>query len=201
MSGCGCNIEIRELQEKKTLYLVLGINTFMFFFEIALGFLAQSTGLIADSLDMLADALVYSISLYAVGRDSALKGRAALLSGYTQIALAVLVLMDILRRFFFGSEPMADWMMGVGALALTANLSCLILISKHRQGDPHMRASWIFSKNDVLANIGIIFSGWLVWQLGSRLPDLLIGSLLAGMVCRGGLQIIRETRAWRKEGR
>lgn len=55
MSGCGCNIQICESQEKKTLYLVLGINTFMFFFEIALGFLAQSTGLIADSLDMLAE--------------------------------------------------------------------------------------------------------------------------------------------------
>ena len=40
----------------------------MFLTEIILGWLAESTGLIADSLDMLADAGVYGLSLYAVGK-------------------------------------------------------------------------------------------------------------------------------------
>ena len=35
----------------------------------------------------------------------------------------------------------------VGVVALAANVSCLLLLAKHREGGIHMRASWIFSTN------------------------------------------------------
>lgn len=192
MSGCGCEIEARNEEERKTLLVVLGINAFMFVFELAIGLLAQSTGLIADSLDMLADASVYTISLYAVGKSDTLKNKSAKLSGFAQILLALLVLADVLRRFFLGSDPVSAIMMGVGLIALVANAICLSLIAKHRDGGVHMRASFIFSKNDVIANIGVIVAGALVWGLDSRYPDLVIGSVIAIIVLRGGFQILRE---------
>lgn len=192
MSGCGCEMQARDEQERKTLRIVLGINAFMFVFEFALGLLAESTGLIADSLDMFADASVYSLSLYAVGKSSALKGKAATLSGGVQIALALLVLVDVLRRFIVGSDPVSGLMMSVGVIALIANSICLRLISKHRDGGVHMRASVIFSTNDVIANIGVILSGALVWALGSRYPDLVIGLAIAVVVLRGGIRILKE---------
>ncbi|MDD2701349.1 MAG: cation transporter [Sideroxydans sp.] len=198
MAGCGCEMEARNEQERRTLRIVLGINALMFVFEIVLGWLAQSTGLIADSLDMLADALVYAISLYAVGRADALKDRAATLSGVLQMGLAVLVLADVLRRFIYGSEPVSMLMMSVGAVALVANSICLMLIAKHRDGGVHMRASLIFSANDVIANLGVIVSGGLVWLLGSRFPDLAIGFIIAGLVLYGGIRILREVAAHRK---
>ena len=193
MSGCGCEMEARNGQERKTLLLVLGINALMFVFEMVLGILAESTGLIADSLDMFADASVYAISLYAVGKSGDLKIKSAKLSGFTQIFLALLVLADVLRRFILGSDPVSALMMAVGVIALLANATCLWLIAKHRDGGVHMRASLIFSKNDVIANIGVILSGVLVWTLGSRYPDLVIGFVIAVIVLRGGLQILKET--------
>lgn len=192
MSGCGCEMEARNEQERKTLLLVLGINAFMFLFEMAIGLLAQSTGLIADSLDMLADASVYAISLYAVGKSAALQIKSAKLSGFAQIFLSLFVLADVLRRFILGSDPVSALMMGVGAIALVANAICLSLIAKHRDGGVHMRASLIFSKNDVIANLGVISAGALVWALDSRYPDLGIGSVIAIIVFRGGLQILKE---------
>ncbi len=39
----------------------------MFLLEVAIGWFAQSTALLADSLDMLADAAVFAIALLAVG--------------------------------------------------------------------------------------------------------------------------------------
>ena len=192
MSGCGCEMEARDGRERKTLLLVLGINAFMFVFEMALGLLAQSSGLIADSLDMFADAFVYAISLYAVGKSSNLKTRAAKLSGIVQISLALMVIADVLRRCITGSEPVSALMMGVGCIALFANAACLLMISKHRDSGVHMRASLIFSANDVIANIGVILSGVLVWALGSRYPDLVIGFMIAAVVLRGGLKILKE---------
>ena len=70
----------------------------MFVFELALGWLAQSTGLIADSLDMFADAAVYAISLYAVGKSAALQAGSVRLSGFAQILLALLVLADVYNK-------------------------------------------------------------------------------------------------------
>lgn len=172
--------------------IVLVINAFMFVFELVLGLIAESTGLIADSLDMFADASVYSISLYAVGKTAALKGKAARLSGILQSILAFLVFFDVIRRFILGSEPVSILMMGVGVIALIANSICLALISKHRDGEVHMRASVIFSTNDVIANIGVIVSGALVWALGSRYPDFVIGFIIAAVVLRGGIHILRE---------
>ena len=192
MSGCGCEMEARNEQERKTLLIVLGINAFMFFVEMTLGLLAQSTGLIADSLDMLADATVYAISLYAIGKSDVLKVKSARFSGFAQMFLSLLVLADVLRRFILGSDPVSTLMMGVGVIALVANVICLSLIAKHRDGGVHMRASLIFSKNDVIANLGVIAAGALVWVLGSRYPDLVIGSVIAIIVFRGGLQILKE---------
>jgi len=194
MSGCECEINVTNVREKRTLLIVLAINAFMFVFELVLGLIAESTGLVADSLDMFADASVYSISLYAVGKSASLKGTAAKISGMVQSILAFLVLFDVLRRFILGSEPISILMIGVGAMALIANSICLALISRHRDGGVHMRASVIFSTNDVIANIGVILSGVLVCAIGSRYPDLIIGLGISAVVLRGGFRIMKEAR-------
>ena len=198
MAGCGCEELAKNGEQRSLLLLLLGINLSMFVVEIGAGVMAQSTGLIADSLDMLADAMVYGVALYAVGRSAAAKISAAQLSGAFQILLAVGVAVDVARRFIVGSEPQSNIMMLVGGLALAANVTCLLLISRHRQGEVHMRASWIFSANDVIANIGIIASGALVALLGNRWPDLLVGALIVLLVFRGGVHILRDAAAERR---
>lgn len=172
------------------LRLLLAINALMFAVELGCGLLAQSTGLIADSLDMFADAGVYGVSLYAVGRSARLQLRAAHLAGVLQLLLALAALTEVARRFLFGSEPASFLMMAIGLLALFANVACLFLISGHRHGGAHMRASWIFSANDVLANLGVIVAGALVAWTGSPYPDLLIGTLVGLLVLNGARRIL-----------
>lgn len=194
MSDCGCEIEITDKEQKGVLISLLSINAFMFVFELSLGWYAQSTGLIADSIDMFADAIIYAIGLYAIGKSIQHKAKAALLSGWFQAALGTVILIDVLRRIFIGSEPVSVLMMGVGVMALMANIYCLRLIEKHKHGEVHMRASWIFSKNDVIANIGVILGGLFVWLMDSRWPDLVIGSLIALVIFNGARHIIIDAR-------
>lgn len=192
MSDCGCEFEAKNQAERKVLLALLAINGVMFVVEFGLGWLGQSTGLIADSLDMLADASVYAVSLYAVGKAVSAKENAARLSGFLQIGLAGLVLIDVMRRALLGSEPLGDWMIAVALLALVANVTCLWLIRKHRDGEVHMRAAWIFSANDVIANSGVILAGGLVLWTGARWPDLIIGLIVAVIVLRGGIRILKD---------
>lgn len=198
MAGCDCSIEIKDKAQSRTLIYLLLINGAMFVAEIIAGILGDSTALIADSLDMLADASVYAIGLYAVGKSLVVKAKAAYLSGIFQIVLGLGVLFDIIRRFVIGSEPEPLFMISVGLVALFANSICLVLIYKHRQGEVHMRASWIFSKNDVIANLGVIAAGLLVAWLGSAWPDLIIGLLIAGIVIRGGIYIMKDANKERE---
>ena len=195
MADCGCKIEVTDKEQKNVLITLLLINSVMFLFEITLGWYAQSTGLIADSFDMLADAIVYAIGIVAIGKSLQHKANAALLSGWFQGALALMILIDVSRRVLMGSEPVSFFMIGVGLIALIANVICLILIQKHKEGEVHMRASWVFSKNDVIANTGVIISGLLVWLLESRWPDLVIGSLIALLIFSGARHIILDARS------
>ena len=199
MAGCGCEVEIKDKSERRVLVALLLINGVMFVAEFIVGWWAQSTALIADALDMLADAMVYGVGLYAVGRSLLVKAHAARISGVLQVLLGLLVLIDILRRFVVGSEPVSILMMGMGLIALIANITCLVLISRHREGEVHMRASWIFSRNDVIANLGVILAGGLVAWTGSRLPDLAIGLLVALIVIRGGVLILQDAKATRAD--
>jgi Co/Zn/Cd efflux system component len=183
-----------EKSESKVLKVLLLINAVMFLVELLIGWVAQSAGLISDSLDMLADSLVYGISLYAVGRALIQKQKAARLSGYFQIVLAFGAFTEVGRRFFFENEPVGTLMVGMACLAFLANISCLILLSKHRAGEVHMKASWIFSTNDVLANLGVIVAGLLVTFTSSKLPDLIIGLVIAAVVLSGGVRILRLSK-------
>lgn len=193
--GCGCAAEQAAQLERRTLGVVLAINITMFLVEFSWGWRAGSSGLLADSLDMLADAVVYGLSLMAVGRSLKRQQRAAALSGWLQISLAVGVLADVMRRFLGGSDPLSGPMMGIGVLALIANVICLVLVRRHRGGGVHMRASVIFSTNDTVANLGVIVAGLLVAWSGSALPDLIIGTAISLLVLRGGQRILRDARS------
>jgi Co/Zn/Cd efflux system component len=180
--------------ERRVLVAVLAINAAMFVVELAAGLWAGSTGLIADSLDMLADATVYAIALAAVGGVAVHQRRSARASGWLQLGLALLVLLDVGRRALAGAEPESAWMIAVGILALLANVTCMALLAAHRRGGMHLRASWIFTTNDVLANVGVIVAGQLVALTGSAWPDLAIGTAIAVLVASGAVRILRMAR-------
>jgi len=192
MSNCSCEQEVKNIQERSVIITLLLINAVMFIIELTIGLLSESTALIADSLDMLADATIYGIAFYAIGKPLIKKAKAAHLSGILQITLGLFVILEVIRRLVTGSEPDSLLMIITGSIALVANLICLRLISKHKDGEVHMRASWVFSKNDVIANLGIIISSGFVYLFDSRYPDLIIGLAISLIVIRGGILIIKD---------
>jgi Co/Zn/Cd efflux system component len=184
---------MENTSQRKTLWTVLVINFSFFIIEMTTGLISKSMGLVADSLDMLADAFVYGISLFAVGGSLILKKRVARIAGYFQLILALIGFAEILRRFF-GTEAIPDFktMIIVSIAALIANGICLYLLqqSKSRE-EAHMKASLIFTSNDIIINLGVITAGLLVNWLNSSKPDLIIGSIVFVLVVQGAVRIIK----------
>jgi len=179
------------VREAQTLRIVLAINAVMFFGELATAWLARSASLFADSLDMFADAAVYGLALCAVGRSAQARTRTAHAAGWLQATLAIVALGEVVRRLIWGSAPEPPLMMIVATVALAANVTCLWLVARHREGGAHMKASVIFSANDVIANVGVIVAGLLVAWTGSRYPDLAVGAVIAVVVLLGARRILR----------
>lgn len=184
-----------DAEQKKLLWQVLGINFFFFALEIITGFIANSMGLVADSLDMLADSLVYALALFAVGSTVLKKKRIAKISGYFQLLLALLGLIEVVRRFLgFGEVPGFQMMIIISLLALTGNAISLYLLQRSKSEDAHMKASMIFTSNDVIINIGVIMAGVLVYFTHSKIPDLVVGICVFMIVGRGAFKILRLSK-------
>ena len=182
--------------QKRILWSVLAINFAFFIIEMTTGIISKSLGLVADSLDMLADSFVYGISLFAVGGTLIKKKRIAKLAGYLQIILAIIGFIEVLRRFF-GAEQLPDFstMIVVSVVALIANTICLYILQRSKsKEEAHMKASMIFTSNDVIINLGVILAGILVNYLSSNKPDLIIGTIVFVLVVQGAFRILKLSR-------
>lgn len=191
----GTKSETTSNVQRKALRWVLAINFLCFIIEATTGIISQSMGLVADSLDMLADALVYGMSLMAVGTTVARQQKVAKLSGYLQISLAVLGLIEVVKCFV-GLETPPDFlvMIVISFIALMANTASLWLLQRTKSKEAHIQASVIFSANDVIVNIGVIVAGLLVGWLNSNTPDLIIGIIVFLIVIRGAIRILKLSK-------
>ena len=184
-----------DSHQRKILWWILGINFGFFIIEMTTGWISASMGLIADSLDMLADAIVYALSLFAVGTSISRKKKVAGISGYLQMGLALLGFAEVIRRFFTSSEtPLFQWMIIVSVFALAGNLISLWLINKVKSEEAHMQASAIFTSNDFIVNGGVILAGVLVYFLENKWPDLIIGGIVFSFVMRGAIRILKLSK-------
>ena len=180
--------------ERSVLRIALMLNGAMFVIGLAAGLVAGSVGLIADSLDMLADALAYGLSLAAIGRSTHFKARLARTSGILLLALGLGVGFEALRRAFGVEQPDSLIMAITALLSLIVNVTVMRLLARYRRGEVHLRAAWIFTRADVVANVAVILSALIVWASGSHYPDLIVGLAIAVYVVREAAEILREAR-------
>jgi Co/Zn/Cd efflux system component len=169
----------------------------MFLIEVVTGLLAQSTALLADALDMFGDALVYGFSLYVLARSARWQAAAALLKGTIMGLFGLLVLGEAVYKAFFPLLPRAEVMGAIGVLALLANLTCLLLLWRHRSDDLNMQSTWICSRNDVLANFGVLGAAAGVRLFHSGWPDWLIGAAIASLFLVSAARVMAQAaQAW-----
>lgn len=190
-----CAIEaMRDVRQRKTLWLVLVLNAVMFVVEAMAGLSARSNALLADSLDMLGDALVYGLGLYAVGRGAIWRARAAGVKGVIMAVFGFAVLVETGHRFFVPAMPLAQIMAAVALLALIVNALCMLLLLRHRHEDINMRSTWLCSRNDLIANSAVLLAAGAVGWSGNRWPDLVVGMGIAALFLRSALHVLRDAK-------
>lgn len=104
------------------------------------------------------------------------------------------ILGSTIYRVYNHAAPDASAMGIVGGLALTANLFCAYLLLRFKDDDINMRSAWLCSRNDVLANLGVIAAAGGVAWTGSHWPDLAVGVIIAGLILQSSFGIFKDAR-------
>jgi cation diffusion facilitator family transporter len=180
--------------QRRVLIAVLLINAVMFVVEFGAGIAAGSASLMADAVDMLGDAFVYGLSLYALTRGARWKAGAALAKGGFILLFGLGVLIEVGVKIATGVPPSSPIMLAVGGVALIANLTCLALLWSHRTTDVNMSSTFECSRNDVIANLGVLAAAGAVFWLRSPWPDIVAGSAIAALFLRSAARVLRS--AW-----
>lgn len=196
MDSC-CQNKAGELaalhaRQSTVLWVVLGINAVMFGAELLGGWVARSVALQADSLDMLGDTFVYGFSLVALTRSPRWKASAALFKGGIMGLVGLAVVGQAIYKVLHGSIPVAPMMGRVALVALVANAVCLVLLTRHRHDDLNLRSTWLCSRNDILANTGVIVAAGSVYLTASPLPDIAISLVITYLFLRSAWSVLRD---------
>jgi Co/Zn/Cd efflux system component len=186
-----CAVEALRTRQKGTLVKVLWINAVMFLVIAGAALYGKSTALLSDSLDNLGDALTYGLSLYVVTQSVEAKARVALFKGLLILLGASVVIGQVIWKLFHPIVPSFEVMGAFSLAGLAANGLCLWLLWQHRSEDINMSSVFECSRNDIASNLSVFLAAGGVWILQSGWPDIVVASLLAALLLRSSVRVIR----------
>ena len=194
-SSCGCTGDSKRAEHdpayRRALWIVVLLNLGFGLMEIVGGFVADSQALKADALDFIGDGTISLFGLIALGWTAAARSRVALAQGLFLGALGLGVIAFAIWRAMTAVAPEADLMGGIGVVALGINVSAALVLARFREGDANVRAIWLFSRNDALANIAVIAAAGLVAWTGRAWPDLAVAGVIALLFLHSAWDITR----------
>lgn len=64
------------------------------------------------------------------------------------------------------------------------------MLWRHRADDINMSSVWLCSRNDLIANLGVIAAAAAVWFTGTRWPDIIVGVAITALFARSAATVL-----------
>jgi Co/Zn/Cd efflux system component len=184
---------------RRTVAVVALLNLGYFGVEFSVALAIGAVSLLADSVDFLEDAAVNLLILVGLGWSLKARARLGAALAALMLAPAAAFLWALAQKLLSGAppEPVALTATALGALAV--NLSCALLLARHRRhGASLARAAFLSARNDALANVAIIGAGLVTALHPSIWPDVVVGLGIAWLNLDAAREVWARARA---EGR
>jgi len=181
---------------------VAALNLGYFGIEITVALAIGSVALIADSLDFLEDAAINLLIFAGLGWSARNRARLG-------TAMAGILLLPALAgawaaygkvSHFVAPAALPLTLTGLGALAV--NLTCALMLARHRTGSGSLtRAAYLSARNDAFANLAIIAAGLVTALSPSPWPDLIVAAGIAILNADSAADILKAAAAERRAAR
>jgi Co/Zn/Cd efflux system component len=187
------------MTERRALLLAILLNGAMAVAELVAAVWSRSVALMADAVDFVEDSVVYALARAVGASEPEAVRRFGLAIAGLMMLPGLGALWQVWRHLASGATPHGGTIWAVSGLALAANLATAAIILAARRGPAPaslgLRAAWLSSRNDALANVAMIGAGLAVVATGQGWPDLVVGLGVGVLHLSGGWQILRGALA------
>ena len=169
------------------------------------GLISGSLALLSDALHNFSDVLSLVISYVAnqLGKKKASTRRtfgykraeilAAFVNAATLIIVAVLLIIEAIKRFKTVSEINSDLVIWLSVLGILANGFSVLLLKKDADKNMNMRSAYLHLLTDMLASVAVLIGGLLMKFYQIYWVDSVLTFAIAVYLIIVGAQLLRES--------
>ncbi|HEV7846418.1 MAG TPA: cation diffusion facilitator family transporter [Thermoleophilaceae bacterium] len=183
------------------LALILGLMAA----EVVAGILASSLALLSDAAHMLTDAAAIGLALFAasLARRPA-SGRftfgfrrgeilSAQLNGATLVALALVIVIEGVRRLFDPPEVEGLVVLAVAVVGIAVNLAATMALAGAERRSLNVEGAFQHVLTDLFAFVATAIAGAVVLLTGFSRADGIAALVVAALMLRSGYGLLRES--------
>lgn len=180
---------------RRAVRLVALLNFGYFWVEFAVALAIGSVSLFADSVDFLEDTSVNFLIVLALGWPAVWRARVGMAMAGLLLVPALATLWTAWDKFAAPIPPDPVPLSLAGAGALAVNLSCAVILARHRHHSGSLsKAAFLSARNDAFANVAIIAAGLLTVFTLSAWPDLVVGLAIIAINADAARQVWAAAR-------
>jgi cobalt-zinc-cadmium efflux system protein len=187
------------------LAIALGLLVSFMLVEVVIGIVASSLALLSDAGHMLTDAAALALSIVAIRLAARpAKGvmtfglkRVEILSaqanGLTLLILAVIVLIEAIRRLFAPPDVEGGLVLGVALLGVVVNIAATWTLAKANRSSLNVEGAFKHVLTDLYAFIGTAIAGAVILITGFDRADAIASLLIAGLMLNAAYDLLKAS--------
>ena len=183
----------------------VALNVIFVVIEVTYGVIADSLALLTDAGHNLSDVLglllAWGASYLARKKPSRRRtygySRATILasmfSGLLLLAAVAVISWEAVNRFFTPSEPVGQTIMIVAGIGVLINSITAWFFVSGKDHDLNIRGAYLHMAADALVSLGVVVSGFVIWQFGLNWFDPLSSLLIAVVIFWSTWGLLRDS--------
>ncbi|HLE35158.1 MAG TPA: cation diffusion facilitator family transporter [Nitrososphaerales archaeon] len=190
---------------KRKLTIALAIASAITLLEFFGGLVSNSIALLSDAGHVLSDVMAIALSLFAIrlaNREHTQKLTygyhraevlAALANGIMLAIIAVVLFREAYMRLLNPPSIDVPILLGVATIGLAANISMAFILKDAQKTSIGARSAFLHVFYDTISSVGVIIAGVIVAVTQIFVVDPIIAFMIAGLIVRGAVSILRES--------